>query len=178
MIIHIVRHPESKPQDTTVEDVQRQVTKKGAKKLRVVLDQYDKAGEMDPDIVFCGPETRNLQAGDIVRDYFSMAPEQVIQNQNLAVDGDPDKLLADIQQWIKDNVDPADVDSLEVLVVGSNPTLENFFQLVHGLGTKAGQSGSVKLKKGSVAKLKVYGITGESPTSQLRSYLPPGLAGA
>jgi hypothetical protein len=36
----------------------------------------------------------------------------------------------------------------------------------------------VKLKQGSVAKLKVYGLNGDDDeqSSELRSYLPPGLA--
>lgn len=181
MIIHIVRHPMSKPQDATVDDQQRQVTKKGAKKFVNVLQQYIDAGEMDPDVIFCGPETRNMQAGQIARDLFKMEPTEVVADQNAAVNGDPDKLLGDITEWVaqwtKDNPDD-DPDDLQVLVIGSNPTLADFFALVHGLGTKAGQSGSVKLKKGSVAKLKVYGLGTDGATSQLRSYLPPGLAGA
>jgi phosphohistidine phosphatase SixA len=173
MIIHIVRHPRSKPEDDTVDDAQRQVTAAGAEKFKAVLKQYDKAGEMKPDVIFVGPETRNMQSGEIARAYFNMDTTQVVQDQNLGVTGDPKKLLADIQDWVKTS---GDDDKSEVLVIGSNPTLADFFQLVHGLGTKAGQSGAVKLKKASVAKLKVYGINGDAPTSELRSYLPPGLA--
>jgi len=173
MIIHIVRHPESKPEDKTVDDQQRQVTASGAEKFKDVLKRYDKAGEMSPDVVFCGPETRNMQSGEIARAFFNLNTDDVVQDQNLGVDGDPKKVLADIQEWVKTNGDP---DKSEVMVIGSNPTLANLFQLVHGLGTKAGESGAVKLKKASVAKIKVYGINGDSPTSELRSYLPPGLA--
>jgi len=173
MILHIVRHPEAKPQDQTVDDQQRQVTKKGAKKFKAVLQQYIDAGEMKPDVIFCGPETRNMQSGEIARDMFGLNPADMVQDRNLAVDGDPKKLLADIQTWVKAKGDDK---KSEVLVIGSNPTLAAFFQLVHGLGTKAGESGSVKLKKASVAKLKVYGISGSAPSSELRSYLPPGLA--
>lgn len=175
MILHIVRHPRSKPEDKTVEDTQRQVTNKGAKQFQTVLKLYAKADEMAPNVIFCGPETRNMQAGEIARAFFNLQTTDVVQDPNLAVDGDPEKLWADVQQWVADNGDPK---TSEVLVVGSNPTLAAFFQLVHGLGTKAGQSGSVKLKKASVAKLKVYGIDGDKPTSELRSYVPPGLAGA
>lgn len=173
MIISIVRHPRAKPEDATVDDPQRQVTKNGAKQFQAVLQQYSDAGEMDPDVIFCGPETRNMQAGEIARDFFKLDPHCLVQTENLGVSGNPVKALDDIRQWVADKGDPK---KSEVLAIGSNPTLAAFFQLVHGLGTKAGESGAVKLKKGSVAKLKVYDIDKDSASSVLRSYLPPGLA--
>ncbi|GAC1674173.1 MAG: hypothetical protein NVS9B2_23390 [Steroidobacteraceae bacterium] len=174
MLLHIIRHPRAKPEDTTVDDQQRQVTKRGAKKFIRVLKRYDRASEMSPDIIFCGPETRNMQSAAIMRDYFGLDPNDVVVSNNLSPDGDPKKLLVEIQTWAKAQ---DDADSCEVVTLGSNPALVGFFQLVHGLGTKVGMSGDVKMKKGSVAKLKVYGITENAQSSQLRSYLPPGLAG-
>src|SRR5579872_1714479 len=147
MLIFIVRHPRAKPEDDTVNDQQRQVTKKGAKKFRAVLDQYAKAGEMNPTVIFCGPETRNMQSAEIARDCFNLPTTAVVQDDNLGVTGDAGKAYADIQEWVAANGDP---DDSEVLVIGSNPTLAALFQLVHGLGTEAGQGGAVKLKKGSV----------------------------
>jgi phosphohistidine phosphatase SixA len=175
MLLHIVRHPRAKPEDDTVNDTQRQVTKSGAKKFLTVLKLYAKANEMNPDVIFCGPETRNMQSGEIARDFFNLEQADVVRDPNLGVDGDAKKVFADIKDWVSNNGDDK---NSEVLVIGSNPTLAELFQLVHGLGTKAGQSGSVKLKKGSVAKLKVYKINGDTPSSELRSYVPPGLAGA
>lgn len=176
MNLFIVRHPRAKPEDKTVDDTQRQVTKSGAKKFITVLKLYQKAKEMAPDVIFCGPETRNMQAGEIARVFFGLQPTDVVQDQNLGLKGDAHKVLGDIKQWLSDQ--GGDPDDYDVLVVGSNPTLADFFELIHGLGTKSGRSGSVKLKKGSVAKLKVYGLSGDSPSSELRSYVPPGLAGA
>jgi phosphohistidine phosphatase SixA len=175
MILYIVRHPEAKPQDETVNDQQRQVTKKGAEKLAQVLDLYSEADEMNPDVIFVGPETRNREAGEIARAYFDLNPSDVVQNADLAVGGNPRKVWDDIKAWVAKNGDP---NKSEVVAIGSNPTLAALFQLVHGLGTKAGQSGDVKLKKGSVAKLKVYNIgDDDDASSELRSYVPPGLAG-
>jgi phosphohistidine phosphatase SixA len=174
MILHIVRHPVSKPEDNTVDDAERQVTKNGAKKFINVLDRYKKADEMDPDVIFCGPETRNVQSADLARGFFNLEATDVVQEENLGMDGDPQKALDSITQWVKDQ--GGNPDKLEVMAIGSNPALAGLFQLVHGLGTKAGQSGEAKLKKGSVAKIKIFGVTGDNPTSQLRSYLPPGLA--
>ncbi len=173
MVIDVIRHPKSKPEDDTVDDAQRQVTNRGAKQFKGVLKQYDKAGEMNPDVIFCGPETRNMQAAELARDFFGLDQKDVVQSVNLGPGGDPKALLGEVKQWAKEN-DPDD--SAQVALIGSNPALASFFQLVHGLGTKAGQSGSVKLKKGSVAKLKVYGLQGSNPSSELRSYVPPGLA--
>ncbi len=175
MILLISRHPEAKPQDDTVDDEQRQVTKRGAKQFKATMKLYRKADEMKPDVIFSGPETRNMQSAEIARDQFGLATTDVVQSANLGLEGDPKKAFAEIQQWVKDNGDP---DKSEVMVVGSNPTLAALFQYAHGLGTKAGESGSVKLKKGSVAKLKVYDINTDNPSSELRSYVPPGLAGA
>lgn len=178
MILHIVRHAEALPQDETVDDAQRQVTKNGAEQFMGVLKAYKKADEMDPDVIFSGPETRNMQTAEIARAFFDLPTTAVLQDENLGPLGDPKEVQAAITQWVKDNAKGKNDDGLEVLVVGANPALASFFQLMHGLGTKAGQSGAVKLKKSSVAKLKVYGITGDRPTSQLRSYLPPRLARA
>jgi phosphohistidine phosphatase SixA len=169
MILHIVRHPRSEPQDDTVDDAQRQVTKKGAKKFRKVLKQYKKAGEMDPSLICCGPETRNMQSAEIARDVFGLDTSAVIQTKNLSPDGDPKKALAEIKEYAPD-------DDMELMIIGSNPALASLFQLIHGLGTPAGKSGAVKLKKGSVAKLKVYNLGSANASSNLRSYLPPGLA--
>jgi phosphohistidine phosphatase SixA len=173
MILHIVRHPKSKPEDDTVDDAQRQVTAKGAKKFRKVLKQYKKAGEMDPEVIFCGPETRNMQAADIARDVFGLPPSAVVQSGNLSPDGDAKKAFADIRASAPE---PPDDDSFQVMAIGSSPAISELFQLAHGIGTKAGMSGDVKLKKGSVAKMKIYNAGGSSASSQLRSLLPPGLA--
>ena len=172
MIIHIVRHPRSKPEDDPIDDAQRQVTKSGAKKFRKVLKQYKKAGAMDPSIIFCGPETRNMQAADIARDVFNLDPSAVVQSENLSPSGDPKKAFADIRANAPDDGD----DKAQVMAIGSSPAITELFQLIHGLGTKAGMSGDVKLKKGSVAKLKVYNMGETDASSQLRSLLPPGLA--
>ena len=115
-----------------------------------------------------------MQAAAIAQDFFSLDPKDVLQIPDLGPGGDPKKALDSIKQWVSDKGDP---DDSEVLVIGSNPALSGFFSLVHGLGTKAGMSGAVKLKKGSVAKLKVYDILKGSAASELRSYMPPGLAG-
>jgi phosphohistidine phosphatase SixA len=173
MLLYISRHPMAKPQDDTVDDEQRQVTKRGEKQFRGAMNLYRKAGEMKPDVIFSGPETRNMQAAEMARDEFGLDPSQVVQSQNLAVDGDPKKAWDEIQQWVSDNGDP---DKSEVMVVGSNPNVAALFQIVHGLGTKAGESGAVKLKKGSVAKIKVQGVNTDDASSELRSYVPPGLA--
>lgn len=173
MLVHVVRHPRAKPESDTVDDEQRQVTKKGAKKFIAVLKQYVKAGEMSPDAIFAGAETRNMQAAEIARDFFGLDHDAVMQSPNLGPGGDPAKAFGELQTWAKAQDDP---DNAEVLVIGSNPALASLFQLIHGLNTKAGVSGGVKLKKGSVAKLKVYDVTSKTPKSELRSYLPPGLA--
>jgi phosphohistidine phosphatase SixA len=176
LILHIVRHPRSKPEDKTTDDQQRQVTKGGEKQFLKVLKLYSKADEMKPDVIFVGPETRNMQAGEIARAFFSLATTDVVQDSNLGVKGDAHKVLGDIKAWL--DAQGGDPDDYQVIVIGSNPTLADLFELVHGLGTKSGRSGAVKLKKGSVAKLKIYGLDGSSPASELRSYVPPGLAGA
>jgi len=176
MIIHIVRHPRAKPESDTTEDAQRQVTNSGAKKFLTVLKLFAKAGEMKPDVIFVGPETRNMQAGEIARSFFGLETTDVVQDQNLGVKGDAHKVLGDIKDWVDSQ--GGDPDDYQVVVIGSNPTLADLFELIHGLGTKSGRSGAVKLKKGSVAKLKIYGLDGSSPSSELRSYVPPGLAGA
>jgi len=173
MILHIVRHPKSKPEDDTIDDAQRQVTKKGAKKFRRVLNQYKDAGEMDPSIIFCGPETRNMQAADIARDVFNLPPSAVVQSGNLSPDGDPKKAFGDIRNSA---LDAPNDDKFQAMAIGSSPAISELFQLVHGLGTKAGVSGDVKLKKGSVAKIKIYNVGESNASGQVRSLLPPGLA--
>ena len=174
MILSVVRHARSFPEDDTVNDSQRQVKPKAAKKFKRVLKQYRKAGEMDPDVIFCGPETRNMQSAEIARDQFGLDPDQVVQIPDLSPTGDPKKAWAAIKQWVSDQ-GAAGADC-EVLAIGSNPALAGLSVLVHGLGTKAGESGAIKLKKGSVAKYKVYDPNSAKSSSELRSYLPPGLA--
>ena len=173
MILHIIRHPKSTPADDTTADDQRTVTPGGRKQLNGTLKAYDEAGEMDPDVIFAAPEVRSQTGATMVASRFGLTPSDIIDAPALSPDGDAQAAWDQIRDWLKKQDDP---DNAEVVAIGSNPALSNLFQLVHGLGTEEGESGSVKLKKGSVAKLKIYDPTGDNPTSELRSYLPPGLA--
>jgi phosphohistidine phosphatase SixA len=175
VILSVMRHGKSVPQDDTQDDAQRELAPKGAKGVKAVAKTYAKAGELEPDVIFTGPETRNMQTAMLTADKLGVDPSNVVQSTNLGPAGDAQKAFQEIKDWVKTNGDP---DDSEVLAIGSDPVISNLVQLVHGLGTKPNQSGQIKMKKGSLAKMKVYGIDGPKPTSELRSYLPPGLAGA
>lgn len=138
MNLYLIRHAIAEEQSPAGEDSQRALTDKGAKKMRQIAKGLRTLG-VDFDIILSSPYLRAQQTAEILGDVFKMKKD-VAQSENLTPMGDPDFLLAEINEKYT-------VDSLAI--VGHEPYLSNLVSLL----TAGGSPVEMTFKKGGVCYL-------------------------
>lgn len=138
MNLYLIRHAIAEEESASGEDSQRALTDKGAKKMRQIAKGLRTLG-VEFDLILTSPFTRARQTAEILSDVFRVKKEIVVSG-NLAPMGDPDLLLAEINEKYT-------VDSLAL--VGHEPYLSTMV----GMLTANGSPVDVTFKKGGVCRL-------------------------
>ena len=138
MNLYLIRHAIAVEEDPSGEDSQRPLTEKGVKKMRQIAKGLRTLG-VEFDLILTSPYTRARQTADILGDVFRLKKEILI-SANLSPMGDPDLLLAEINEKYK-------ADSLAL--VGHEPYLSAFVSLL----VTGGAPVEMTFKKGGVCRL-------------------------
>jgi phosphohistidine phosphatase len=138
MNIYLIRHAIAEDETADKEDSQRALTDKGAKKMRQIAKGLRKLG-VEFNVILSSPYLRAKETAEILGDVFKMK-KQVAYSDNLMPMGDPDLLIAEINEKY-------DVDT--IALVGHEPY---FSTLISLLAAKA-QPVDMTLKKGGVCRL-------------------------
>lgn len=138
MNLYLIRHAIAEEESPSGEDSQRELTDKGAKKMRLIAKGLRTLG-VDFDLILTSPYTRAHQTAEILADVFKIK-KQVTVSENLVPMGDPDLLLAEINE--KYSV-------LSLAIVGHEPYLSTFVSLLTAGGTPV----EMTFKKGGVCHL-------------------------
>jgi len=138
MNLYLIRHAIAEEESSSGEDSQRALTDKGAKKMRQIAKGLKALG-VEFDTILTSPYLRAEQTANILGDVFKMK-KKVFASENLAPMGDPDLLLAEINEKYT-------VDSLAI--VGHEPYLSTFVSLLAAGGSPV----EMTFKKGGVCYL-------------------------
>jgi phosphohistidine phosphatase len=173
MIIYLVRHAMADPATPDQADADREVSKQGQDKLKSTVDLFaaKKVNKLDPTLIISSPIVRSMQTATIIAGEVGYDPAKIVQEPELAPDGDAAKAFANMK-------DLATSDSDQVMMVGSNPVITALGQIIHGLGTKAGQSGAIRFKKAAMVRFDVNALNGKYPSAELMNIVSPGIAEA
>jgi len=138
MNLYLIRHAIAEEESATGEDSQRNLTEKGAKKMRAIAKGLRALG-VEFDFILTSPYVRAEQTADILADVFKMK-KKVAVSENLTPMGDPDLLFAEINEKYS-------VTSLAI--VGHEPYLSTLVSLL----TANGSPVDITFKKGGVCHL-------------------------
>ena len=138
MNLYLIRHAIAEEETPSGEDSQRGLTDKGAKRMRQIAKGLRTLG-VEFDLILTSPYTRAQQTAEILADVFKIK-KQVAASENLIPMGDPDLLLAEINE--KYSV-------LSLAIVGHEPYLSTFVSLL----TAGGSPVEMTFKKGGVCHL-------------------------
>lgn len=138
MNVYIIRHAIAEEENASGEDSQRALTDKGAKKMRQIAKGLRTLG-VDFDLILSSPFIRAQQTAEILADVFKLK-KKVAYSENLIPMGDPDLLLAEINEKYT-------VDSLAI--VGHEPYLSTLISLLVAQGSPM----EITIKKGGVCRL-------------------------
>ena len=138
MNLYLIRHAIAEEETPSGEDSQRGLTDKGAKRMRQIAKGLRTLG-VEFDLILTSPYTRAQQTAEILADVFKIK-KQVAASENLVPMGDPDLLLAEINE--KYSV-------LSLAIVGHEPYLSTFVSLL----TAGGSPVEMTFKKGGVCHL-------------------------
>ena len=140
MDLYIIRHAIAVDEGTSEyeEDSQRPLTDKGKKKMRQIAKGLRALG-VDFDLILSSPYVRAKETAEILADVFK-AKTDVVFSENLVPMGDPDLLIAEMNE--KYNVN-------SIALVGHEP----FLSALVGLLVSDNASIDMTLKKGGVCRL-------------------------
>lgn len=138
MNLYLIRHAIAEEESPSGEDSQRVLTDKGAKKMRNIAKGLKTLG-IEFDYILTSPYIRAEQTAQILGDVFKIKKHIVI-SQNLAPMGDPDLLLAEINEKYSVN---------SLAIVGHEPYLSTLVSLL----TAGGSPLEMTFKKGGVCHL-------------------------
>ena len=138
MNLYLIRHAIAEEEAPSGEDSQRGLTDKGAKKMRLIAKGLRTLG-IEFDRVLTSPYIRAQQTAEILADVFKMK-KSVSVSENLTPMGDPDLLLAEINENYTVN---------SLAIVGHEPYLSTLVSLL----TAGGVPVEMTFKKGGVCYL-------------------------
>ena len=138
MNLYLIRHAIAEEESLSGEDSQRVLTDKGAKKMRNVAKGLKTLG-VEFDYIVSSPYLRAQQTAEILGDVFKIK-KRVVVSENIAPMGDPNQLLAEINEKYSFN---------SLAVVGHEPYLSNLVSLL----TAGGSPVEMTFKKGGVCYL-------------------------
>jgi phosphohistidine phosphatase len=123
MNLYLIRHAIAEEESPSGEDSQRELTDKGAKKMRLIAKGLRTLG-VEFDLILTSPYIRAQQTAEILADVFKK--KQVTLSENLTPASDVNLLLAEINEKYT-------VDSLAI--VGHEPYLSALVSLLTAGGT-------------------------------------------
>jgi phosphohistidine phosphatase len=138
MNLYLIRHAIAEEESPSGEDSQRGLTDKGAKKMRLVAKGLRTLG-VEFDLIVSSPYLRAVQTAEILAEVFKMK-KNALASENLIPMGDPDMLLAEINEKYTVN---------SLAIVGHEPYLSALVSLL----TAGGSPVEMTFKKGGVCYL-------------------------
>lgn len=138
MNLYLIRHAIAEEESPSGEDSQRELTDKGAKKMRLVAKGLRTLG-VEFDLIVSSPYLRAVQTAEILAEVFKMK-KNALASENLIPMGDPDMLLAEINEKYTVN---------SLAIVGHEPYLSALVSLL----TAGGSPVEMTFKKGGVCYL-------------------------
>lgn len=138
MNIYIIRHAIAEDEDPAKNDSERELTEKGAKKMRQIAKGLKKLG-VEFDVILSSPYLRTRQTAEILGEVFKIK-KQVTFSENLLPSADPDLLITEINEKY----------SVDTLVLVSH---EPFISALISLLTAKSTPVEITLKKGGVCRL-------------------------
>lgn len=159
MNLYLIRHAIAEEESPSGEDSQRVLTEKGAKKMRQIARGLKTLG-VEFDVILTSPYLRAEQTANILADVFKMK-KKVHLSENLVPMGDPDLLLAEINEKYPVN---------SLAMVGHEPYLSTFVSLL----TADGSPVEMTFKKGGVCHLSTDDLH-HTRNATLEWLLTPGI---
>ena len=138
MNLYLIRHAIAEEESPSVEDRQRALTEKGAKKMRNIAKGLKTLG-IEFDYIISSPYVRAQQTAEILGDVFKLR-KRIVISESIAPMGDPSQLLAEINEKYTVN---------SLAIVGHEPYLSNLISLL----TTGGAPLEMTFKKGGVCYL-------------------------
>lgn len=159
MNLYLIRHAIAEEESPTGDDSQRGLTDKGAKKMRQIAKGLRELG-VEFDYILTSPYIRAEQTAEILGDVLKMK-KRIVISENLAPTGNPDQLLAEINEKYSVN---------SLAIVGHEPYLSNLV----GLLTADGSPIEMTFKKGGVCYLTTDDLH-HTRKANLEWLLTPGI---
>lgn len=137
MNLYLIRHAIAEEEAPSGEDSQRELTDKGAKKMRLIAKGLRTLG-IEFDLILSSPYLRAMQTAEILSEVFKK--KKFVLSNHLMPAGDPNLLIAEINE--KHTVD-------SLAIVGHEPYLSTLVSLL----TADGAPVEMTFKKGGVCYL-------------------------
>ena len=137
MNLYLIRHAIAEEEAPSGEDSQRELTDKGAKKMRLIAKGLRTLG-IEFDLILSSPYLRAMQTAEILSEVFKK--KKFVLSDHLMPTGDPNLLIAEINE--KHTVD-------SLAIVGHEPYLSTLVSLL----TADGAPVEMTFKKGGVCYL-------------------------
>ena len=137
MNLYLIRHAIAEEENPSGEDSQRELTDKGAKKMRLIAKGLRTLG-VDFDLIVSSPYTRAVQTAEILSEVFKK--KKFVLSDHLMPAGDMDLLIAEINEKYSVN---------SLAIVGHEPYLSGLISLL----TAGGAPVEMTFKKGGVCHL-------------------------
>lgn len=137
MNLYLIRHAIAEEEAPSGEDSQRELTDKGAKKMRLIAKGLRTLG-VEFDLILSSPYLRAMQTAEILSEVFKK--KKFVLSNHLMPAGDPNLLIAEINE--KHTVD-------SLAIVGHEPYLSTLVSLL----TADGAPVEMTFKKGGVCYL-------------------------
>jgi phosphohistidine phosphatase len=137
MNLYLIRHAIAEEETSSGEDSQRELTDKGAKKMRLIAKGLRTLG-VDFDLIVSSPYIRAVQTAEILSEVFKK--KKFVLSDHLMPMGDIDLLIAEINEKYSVN---------SLAIVGHEPYLSTFVSLL----TTGGTPIEMTFKKGGVCHL-------------------------
>jgi phosphohistidine phosphatase len=137
MNLYLIRHAIAEEESPSGEDSQRELTDKGAKKMRLIAKGLRTLG-VDFDLILSSPYVRAVQTAEILSEVFKK--KKFVLSDHLTPMGDIDLLIAEINEKYSVN---------SLAIVGHEPYLSGLVSLL----TAGGSPVEMTFKKGGVCHL-------------------------
>lgn len=137
MNLYLIRHAIAEEESPSGEDSQRELTDKGAKKMRLIAKGLRTLG-VDFDLIVSSPYIRAVQTAEILSEVFKK--KKFVLSDHLMPAGDMDLLIAEINEKYSVN---------SLAIVGHEPYLSTLVSLLTAGGTPV----EMTFKKGGVCHL-------------------------
>lgn len=159
MNLYVIRHAIAEEENSSKEDSQRVLTEKGSKKMLQIAKGLKKLG-VELDLILSSPYLRAAETAEILGGIFK-PPMGVLQSDNLLPMGDPELLIAEINEKYQAEA---------IGIVGHEPYLTALTSILAAQSTPL----EIIFKKGGVCRLSADNLR-HSRRASLEWILTPGI---